>query len=561
MTSGRRPPTGSDRGVHVRGEAVERHRPAEQRVAGTIGADDAGASSTDTTTLLHELQVQRAELEKQNEELERSRAEAEAALARYTDIYEFAPVGYFGLGRDGTIRQVNLFGAHLLGVDRADLVGRRLGVFVAAGSRLAFHCFVDRVFLDQTQQRCDVELEVPLDGGEDRAGGPRWVRFEATASAGSEECRAVALDITERKLAEGARGRAVAVIERTRDFVGTATLDGRVTHVNRAGLALVGLDSVEEACGTSILDYVPDDRRTGLQLDVIPAVMRDGHAAGRSQLLSFATGAPIDVDYDVFLLREATHGEPTGVAVVFRDIREQLANEAELRRSREQLRDFSAYLQRAIEAERTHIAREVHDELGQLLTAVKMDLGWLRDRRPADMAVQRQKLGATIDLVDEAIGSVKAIATQLRPSLLDHLGLGPALEWLAEDFERRTETSCELDMGDVPPVGREATTALFRICQEALTNVTRHARATRVVIRLSGRDGTVALEVTDDGVGIPPERVDAPASFGLIGMRERATALDGSFHIAGSPGSGTTVAVTVSTARVPAPLEGPMVAR
>ncbi len=215
----------------------------------------------------------------------------------------------------------------------------------------------------------------------------------------------------------------------------------------------------------------------------------------------------------------------------------------ELRRSRDQLRALTARLQSVREEERTRVAREIHDELGQELTAIKIELSTLSQDVPAD---KKEKSVSTLKLVDETIQSVRRISAELRPAVLDALGLVAAVEWAAKEFEARTRTKCQLDLPQHDDViDQERATALFRILQETLTNVARHANATEVNIRLARENGDLSLEVRDNGKGVNDEQLSAASSLGVLGMRERVLMLGGELTITGAPGKGTTVRVRI----------------
>jgi signal transduction histidine kinase len=217
----------------------------------------------------------------------------------------------------------------------------------------------------------------------------------------------------------------------------------------------------------------------------------------------------------------------------------------ELESSREQLRRLADGLLLAREEERTTIARDIHDVLGQTLTALKMDTAWIGRRLPGDMPAARAKLTDMAALIDEAVASVRRIATDLRPGILDQ-GLAAAVEWQVHEFESRTGIRCTLhaSLGD-GVVDPPSSTALFRILQESLTNVTRHSRATHVTVRLERRDGDLILEVRDDGIGIAEKEASNVRSIGLSGMRERAQLVGGGVSITGSRGDGTTIRVQI----------------
>jgi signal transduction histidine kinase len=220
----------------------------------------------------------------------------------------------------------------------------------------------------------------------------------------------------------------------------------------------------------------------------------------------------------------------------------------------EQLQALSAHLERVREEERTGIAREIHDELGQALTGIKMDIAWLGRRLAAPKAKEReeirQKIRTTSDLVDHTINQVRKISAELRPGVLDDLGLLAALEWQAQDFESRTGIRCTFrsQLGETT-FTRDLSTAVFRISQEALTNVARHAQATQVDVTLERLEDRLRLEILDDGKGIALEAATSTASLGLLGIRERARRLEGQVEVAPLGTRGTRVTLVVPIAR------------
>ena len=175
------------------------------------------------------------------------------------------------------------------------------------------------------------------------------------------------------------------------------------------------------------------------------------------------------------------------------------------------------------------MAREIHDELGQALTAIKLDLASLMRELPRDQEQPRKRTDSILELVDQTIHSVRRISTELRPGILDDLGLVAALEWAAEEFETRTGTRCRLNLpSDDVEIDQECATAMFRIFQETLTNVARHANASEVGVRLAKENGDLTLEVHDNGRGIREEPLSRGRSLGILGMRERAALWEGS---------------------------------
>ncbi|HVU24582.1 MAG TPA: PAS domain S-box protein [Opitutus sp.] len=244
------------------------------------------------------------------------------------------------------------------------------------------------------------------------------------------------------------------------------------------------------------------------------------------------------------------HGGIAGVIATVTDVTERHRAEEMLRSSHEQLRALTGRLQSIREEQSARIAREIHDVLGQQLTALKLDLAWLKRRcaavNPAEGEPIRDKITGTMELVDATIGTVQKVATELRPGLLDKLGLGAALEHEAREFAGRAGLRCATEIGDVP-AQFEAKRAIevFRICQELLTNVARHARASGFALRMGGRDGELVLTVADDGCGITTQQISGARSLGVLGMRERAALLGGTLDFAGVPGKGTTATLKI----------------
>jgi signal transduction histidine kinase len=208
------------------------------------------------------------------------------------------------------------------------------------------------------------------------------------------------------------------------------------------------------------------------------------------------------------------------------------------------LRSLADHLQSVRENERTAIAREIHDELGQALTGLKMDLSWMAKKIPKDQPKLLDKIHSMSELTGTTLRTVQRISTGLRPGLLDDLGLTAAIEWQAEEFENRTGIKCSLTLEreDIT-LDEKRATALFRVFQETITNVARHAQATRVSASLKEKDGVLKLRVRDNGKGITKKQISNPKSFGLLGMRERVHTWGGEVKIIGKPGKGTTVVV------------------
>jgi PAS domain S-box-containing protein len=308
--------------------------------------------------------------------------------------------------------------------------------------------------------------------------------------------------------------------------------------------AILGVPKTSEAGTEAILKVAhPEDRKRLKQL--------------MQSLRSDNPPAQVDLEFRVF----RPDGELRWIAAKGRSSQDiQLANgkrltgvvtDVTIRKQAEQERlAFTAHIEAAREKERAHVAREIHDELGQVLTAVKMDVAWIDSRIQSFelLGDVRERANATLSLLDQSIRTVRRISTELRPGVLDDLGLCAAVEWLARNFEIHTRIApsvhLEIDDAKLP---KDCQTALFRVTQEALTNIARHAKATRVEVSLASNDDGFQLTISDNGSGFSTLS-NKGGSFGVIGMRERISNLGGQFSVFSSDGQGTTITAILPTA-------------
>jgi signal transduction histidine kinase len=212
----------------------------------------------------------------------------------------------------------------------------------------------------------------------------------------------------------------------------------------------------------------------------------------------------------------------------------------------EKMREFAAGIEAVREEERARVAREIHDELGQALTVTKLDLSWLQSKPPRNVRELKAKVRSMMQHVDNTIDRMRKIVSELRPSILDDLGLIPAIEWQVKEFQKRTGIRTRLrsnvEDADLTP---DRSAAVFRVVQEALTNVMRHAKAKSVQVELRKEKGLLKISVSDDGQGIPDSAIQDPKSLGIVGMRERIYRIGGKFKIYSTRGSGTRVEIVM----------------
>jgi len=427
-----------------RAEARLRVRPGNQRSTAVVPKSDA-----DAKRLLHELQVHQIELEMQNAELRQARDELEVALENYTDLYDFAPSGYFTLAATGAILQANLTGATLVGIERSRLVGQSFGRLVSAGFRPAFSTFLEQVFAGEARQSGDFELACQ--------GKPlQFVNIEAQRLLNGQECRATVVDITARKFAEAAQHR-----------------------------------------------------------------------------LEIMTASNLKLEQEI--------------------IRRKTLEQA-LKTSEQQLRQLSHEILLTQEAERKRISRELHDTVLQTLVGISVHLASLTPK-PADNPTSlRRKIKETQRLVEKSLAMVHRFAVELRPTVLDDLGLIPALHTFMKDFMKRTGVRARLTAyaaANQLPINQSA--VLYRVALEALNNVAIHAQASAVEVQIKKLPDWICLTITDDGKSFDVKRVlrtKGNGRLGLLGMRERLQMIGGKFSIKSAPGHGTAV-----TARIPATTE------
>jgi two-component system, NarL family, sensor histidine kinase UhpB len=448
-----------------------------------------------------------------------------------------------------TIVAVNPAAEALLEAQAHSLLGQSLARFVPARWRMA-HAAQVRAFADSgTRERAMAEgrvvrlltatgREVPVEIA--------LSRVTTTMRDGGAGTHFAAL-LREQHDAQSLRDQLDALRTRLRAVLELAPIaiwiveDELVVFANRAAQVLFGTAHDRGLVGEPVYALLDEVSRPALRQGVAAVLSGQWGATALPACLLRGDGARRDVEIALAALPD--HGQTT-VQMVVADVTERRREALELARSREATRRLSASVVEAREEERRRIARELHDELGQRLTALKLDLTHLacREGRPTEV-------DGMLALLDETVASVRRIATDLRPLMLDDLGLNAAIEWLARDASQRLGIPIEARLPlTEPPLSTRASIALYRMVQEALTNVARHSHATKVQVRLDAAAEGLTLTVQDDGVGFGEDALHAAGGFGLLGLRERAEMLGGELVIGSAPDGGGLITVRLPLA-------------
>ncbi len=509
------------------------HLDAETHLADSLSA------RCDADKVVHELQVHQIELETQNENLRQTQLALEESRDRYRDLYEFAPVAYVTLDSSGMIAEINHTAAALFGEVRKRLLGSYFSGYLAPADRGRWNACLKNVLVHNLQQRCELGIL--------RSDGlifPAQLECLRATESGDQAVRIVFSDMSEhhksQTLLRESEEKFRAIFEGTLDGIvlvddAGSIVDFNLEFVRQSGMAPGVLRQAR------IWDLRPDDKRI-LAREIFLEIIRRGLDQTAELKYKRPDGVVIQVE-----ARGSTIiiGGRRYLQCIVRDITERRLKEIELKKYQRLLRELAAQGAASREAELRQVAREVHDELGQLLTALRMDISLLRirfgERDPVLMGMVKDMLV----LVDKSIQGVRDVTSNLHPPALD-MGMVPAIIWLGEEFARRTGIPCRVNIVDDPSgLDDVRTLTLFRIVQESLTNITRYAEAAQVEITVKMRDDNVCVDVRDDGKGFDTKAIPATKSFGLMGMRERALAVSGKVEITSAQGQGTLVCVDI----------------
>lgn len=482
-----------------------------------------------------------AQLADLNAQLQQSRNQLQATI-------EAIPDPLFVVDLEGRYLDVHASRPELLAAPAEELLGKKLVDFKPPA--VAEACMNGLRKAHETGAVVTgLEIELPLETGN------RWFELSIAPKKGRPQSdpRFVAMsrDITDRKRAEqqlhASEQMFRAIVEHSPDIIVRLDRDCRRIYINPAMQKLAGIDPSRLLGKTPMETYfvdTPEARATAqLAEESVREVIKTGKTVERETFWGVLNGRRLHF-YTLYAPEFDQNGNVTGVVSVARDIRELKEKELNLEASRNMLRVLAARRDSAREEERKRIAREIHDELGQMLTAFRLDVATLKFEHGTKDPAIAQRCQKLIEMTDQTIQVVRNIASALRPASLD-MGMSAALEWLSNEFQVRTGVECRLHIGpSLDGFTEEQSTAVFRIVQESLTNVARYAQARQVDITLSEIAEGYVMTIKDDGKGFDPDGVRG-RSFGLVGIRERALMLGGDVRIDSRPGEGTAVEVVI----------------
>jgi PAS domain S-box-containing protein len=472
----------------------------------------------------------------------------EESEARRAAIIEGSEDAIVGMSLDGTIESWNPAAERTFGYPAGEAVGRPITLIVPEERRAEEEAVLAKIARGEAVQHFETQrrardgrlLDVSLTLSPIRDAGGRLVGASKISRDISRGKRAEAEAERMRGALSAAQARLGAIVDSAMDAVITVDEAQRVLLFNRAAEQVFGVPR-GEAIGSPLDRFLPArfremHRRHVAQFGETGVTSRRmGDITTLWALRADGTEFPIEAS-----ISQALEGGKRYYTVILRDITLRKQYEDDLKRQQQELRELSARVLEAREEEKTRIARELHDELGQLLTALKMDLAWLRERLPEGEAAD--KADGMAQLLDHTVTATRRISADLRPLMLDDLGLAEAASWLVEDFSRRSGIAVEARIAEdvsLERLSKSAATAIYRAVQESLTNIARHAGAQHAWVLLEVDDGSLYVEVEDDGRGIAPQDLAKARSLGLKGMRERVAFLGGALEIGRAARGGT----------------------
>jgi len=497
-----------------------------------INSSETGSplSEIETLKLVHELEVHQIELELINEELMLANSAAQEAAKKYTELFDFAPSGYFTLSKEGTVIDLNFSGAKMLCKKRTDLKNCNFTFFVSNDTKPIFNLFLSKVFNSKTEESCEVILSV-------NDNLPMYVYINGIVTENGEQCHANVMNITDQKLA------AKLIIANKELAFQNKEKEKRANELIIANKELAFQNEEKEKRADELIiankelafqNKEKEKRANELIIANKELAFQNEEKEKRADELIIAN-------------KELAFQNREKVKRAYELI---IANK-ELNNSHLELRKFASHLQNVREEEKTALAREIHDDLGQILIALKIDLGMFERKlsKGIESTTTEELLSKLNDLsgqVDNTIKSARRIMNGLRPELIELLGFEAACRSYLLDFEETHHINSQFESTILNlNINWEQSVALFRILQESLTNIVKHAKATLVTVQLTNSAGKLVLQIIDNGVGFDENNKGRQDSYGLIGMKERVFLLEGNLNITSKVGQGTSVRVEI----------------
>ena len=527
-----------------------------------------------------------SDVDRQNlENTKNNRPESVHHRQRYSDFFQFAPVGYFTFDRTGVILEANSTGALLLGTDRDRLLNKPFSDFISPESEKVFELHSRRIFDNRTMQSCDLTLS-------NHHTSPIWVQLESLAlqngRGDSEQFLTVAKEITHRKAAEEALREThdeleQRVAERTAELENinrklrrqifecelaeAALSESEQKYSTMVEDALIGVyvikDGIIEFANDKLADIYGYEKSELIGMQSLDLIHPEDRALTREMRTKRLTGENVPSEYEIRGLKKngdmiwvmrsfslINYQDGPAISGIVSDVTKRRKAEEALRESGNELRILSNQLLSAEEKERKRIARELHDGIGQALSAIKFSVeNSLRQLRNEADHRELKSLEAVIPLTQKTIEEVRRIVKDLRPSILDDLGILATINWFCREFQNvytdiRIIPEIDIQEGDIPSLLK---TVIYRILQEALNNVAKHSRADLVQLMLEKSGSRINLKIQDNGLGFDLAKTislkPSQRGFGLASMRERAELSGADFEIVSSAGKGTVIRV------------------
>lgn len=442
------------------------------------------------------------------------------------------------MDKECNLLDINKAGLRMIEADSyAEALGKNILTVVSDDQKKAAADLVTDAFAGK-EGRLEFEM-ITLKGNK------RWCEVSIVPFVNAEgkviNALGVTRDITERKLVESELIRNEekyrTLVEQAADAIALYDESGLVLDVNTGAVKLLGY-SRKELTGMYLRDILTEEEIT--KNPVRYDVLQKGRSTVKQRKMRRRDGTIVETE-----VRSQQLPDGRFLSII-RDLTERIKAEKELKESYRQLKELNSYLQNVREEERSNIAREIHDELGQQLTVLKMDISWLNKKVDTSAPAIKERLTGLLDMIDNTVKSVRRISSELRPSMLDDLGLAAAIEWHSHEFSKRSGIKIDtaIDPIDMKLPGKIAIT-LFRVFQESLTNVARHAEATVVEVKLKMEGNWLLLTVKDNGRGFLLKDIETRKTLGILGMKERVAIIQGRYDIQSIPGEGTTVLVSV----------------